>query len=262
MTKELQKEILKWQKSASRRRESGVFIVEGIKMFREIPVERLLHVVVSNTFIKENPADAAMAEAMASVSGKGDFSVVPDPVYEKISDTETPQGILAVVKSFSYTLEEVLQEKNGLYMLLENLQDPGNLGTILRSGEAAGVSGIIMNQGCVDIYNPKVIRSTMGSLFRVKFVTVPNLQEVVSEIRRLGGRTYAAHLRESSDYDVPDYRTLTGFLIGNESKGLTEDLTDAADACIKIPMKGRVESLNAAMAATILLYEAARQRKS
>ena len=254
------KDLIKWQKKPSRRREDGVFITEGIKMCRELPAERIIKVVASESFAKANPADIAWFRKQTA--GKKDgVIIVSDTDFQKASDTVTPQGIMAVAKAFSYDADELIAEENGLFILLEDLQDPGNLGTILRSSEAAGVSAVIMNETCVDIYNPKVIRATMGSFFRMKFAVVPDLKETVRKISESGGACYAAHLKGTDSYDHADYTGKTAFLIGNESKGLTDELADAADRYIKIPMYGQVESLNAAMAATILMFEAARQRR-
>ena len=148
-----------------------------------------------------------------------------------------------------------------LLMILENLQDPGNLGTILRAGEAAGVTGIIMSADTVDIYNPKVIRSTMGSIYRMPFIYVENLEQVVRQLNASGVHTYAAHLKGKNSYDAEDYTQKAAFLIGNEGNGLRDEIADAAEIYVKIPMCGAVESLNAAIAATVLMFEAARQRR-
>ena len=145
-------------------------------------------------------------------------------------------------------------------LVLENLQDPGNLGTILRTGEGAGINGIIMSRETVDIYNPKVTRSTMGSIFRIPFVYVDDLFEVTQMMKDRKITTYAAHLN-GTDYTRESYTSGTAFLIGNEGNGLTDELTDKAQKKIKIPMCGKVESLNAAMASGLLVYEARRQRQ-
>ncbi len=149
---------------------------------------------------------------------------------------------------------------NPLLILVENLQDPGNLGTILRMGEGAGVTGVVMSSNTVDIYNPKTIRSTMGSIFRVPFVYVQDFSDAVSQCQNSGIKVYAAHLDGKNTYLGEDYREGTAFLIGNEGNGLTDDITKQADTLIRIPMHGEVESLNAAIACTILTYEAVRQR--
>ena len=239
--------IRKYQQRASKRREDRVFIVEGIKMYRELPAEMIVQTVLSASFSKAHPEI------------KGD--VIPDGEFEKISDTKTPQGILAVARFYGYTAEDLLAAENGLFVVLENLQDPGNAGTILRSAEAAGASGVIFSSDSVDPYNSKVIRATMGSFFRVPFAVADDLRAVLEEIRLRGGRSYAAHLQGAQDYDTADYRGLTAFVIGNESQGLTEACAAACDARIRIPMLGKVESLNAAQAATVLLFEAASQRR-
>ncbi len=148
-----------------------------------------------------------------------------------------------------------------LFTLLEDLQDPGNLGTIFRTGEGAGVDGIIMSRQTVDVYNPKVIRSTMGSVYRVPFLYVDDLCEVIRTMQEHNISVYAAHLKGKKYYDCYDYRKGTAFVIGNESAGLKEETAGSADEYIRIPMAGKVESLNAAVASSILLYEAGRQRR-
>jgi len=123
------------------------------------------------------------------------------------------------------------------------------------------VTGIIMDRECVDIYNPKTIRSTMGSVYRMPFWYAENLENTVTDLKRQGIRTYAAHLEGKRDYDQEDYQRPCAFLIGNEGNGLDQEIASLADTYIKIPMKGQVESLNAAVAASLLVFEAARQRR-
>ena len=165
------------------------------------------------------------------------------------------------MRFYEYTAEDLLASGNGLFVVLEDLQDPGNAGTIIRSAEAAGASGVIFSADSVDPYNSKVIRATMGSFFRVPFAVSQDLKQVADRIRSMGGKSYAAHLQGASDYDTSDYRGLTAFFIGNESRGLTDACAACCDERIRIPMLGKVESLNAAQAATILLFEAASQRR-
>ena len=203
--------------------------------------------------------------------------------FAGISDTKSPQGIIAVVRKKKYTLRIFwgclgASEAGGsnredceigrgagsgtapLVIVLENLQDPGNAGTILRTAEAAGVSGVILTEGSVDLYNPKVIRSTMGCIFRMPHLVVKSADELLPELRAAGITTYAAHLGGSISHFEGDYTGGTAFFIGNESRGLSDELSGKLDVLMKIPMSGKVESLNAAMAAGILMYEAKRQR--
>ena len=146
-------------------------------------------------------------------------------------------------------------------MILEDIQDPGNLGTIMRTAEGAGAAGVIMSRGCVDIYNPKTIRSTMGSAYRVPFLYVDDLKAAIEKIRSCKIDVYAAHLKGETYYDDINYHR-AAFLIGNEGNGLREETAALADRYIKIPMSGQVESLNAAVSTAILMYEFRRQRRA
>lgn len=245
------KQLIGLQKKAKERAARDVFVVEGPKMYREAPRERIHQTWVSESFYNKN---------RQLLSDDGQTVVLSDRVFEAVSDTKTPQGILCVVRQYHYTLSELCKGRP-LILALENLQDPGNLGTILRTAEGAGVTGILMSRGCVDIYNPKVIRSTMGSVYRVPFYYTDDWAGDLTELKRRGVSWYAAHLKGKQDYDRADYTGPCGFLIGNESRGLTEETAALADDYIKIPMCGQVESLNAAVASAVLMYEAGRQRR-
>lgn len=249
------KNVLKLQKSSKARREQGLFVVEGLRMFREIPRERMEKIYVTQECYEKNK------ELFAPYQDSEQIELTMQHVFEKLSETKTPQGVLAVVKMEEWKFDRLVDEKkNPLFLILENLQDPGNLGTILRTGEGAGVDGIIMSRDTVDIYNPKVVRSTMGSLFRLPFVYVDDLFLAVKKLQEKGTKVYAAHLNGTNFYEK-DYKKGTAFLIGNEGNGLTKEISKAADEMIKIPMKGQVESLNAAIAATLMSYEVLRQRQ-
>lgn len=234
------------------RREQDVFITEGIKMFQEADLKKIKEVYVSESFY-EKKIEREKIE-------KCNYEILSDELFKKVSDTQTPQGILCVMKQFHYTLEDLVQKDNPLFLILEDIQDPGNLGTMVRTAEGAGVDGIIMTKGTVDIYNPKTIRSTMGSVYRMPFFYTDDLLSVMEQLRRKGVKLYAAHLKGEQFYHQMDFREATAFLIGNEGNGLREETANAADVYMKIPMEGKVESLNAAVASVILMYEAARQR--
>lgn len=247
------KHVMKLQKKSRARKEEGLFLVEGVKMYREAPREWIWKTFVSREFLEKQEAEV--------LEGRK-FEVVENQVFKAMADTQTPQGILSILKMPSYRMEDFLRQKNPLLMILENIQDPGNLGTILRTGEGAGITGVLMSRETVDIFNPKTIRSTMGSIYRVPFLYAESLPELVQKLDGYGVVTYAAHLKGTEDYDEKDYRKGTAFLIGNEGNGLSERLARAAKEYIRIPMAGEVESLNAAVASSILMYEAARQRRS
>lgn len=245
------KNIMNLKNSARARRQQDCFLVEGPRMFFEVPKERLLEVYVTEGFEKK------YADRLVDCC----YELISDAVCRHLSDTRTPQGVTALVKKQETPLEEILAgDENPCLFLLENLQDPGNMGTILRTSEGAGVSGIIINRESVDPYNPKVIRSTMGAIFRMPFVVVDDFEDVLRRLKEAGVRTFAAHL-DGEDFYRQDYRGGCAFFIGNEGNGLSEELAARADGRIRIPMKGQVESLNAAVAATVLMYETLRQRE-
>lgn len=249
------KELRQLQKKAALRQEKGVFLAEGLRMVQETPKERILAVYAAEHFLREQ-ADWL---AQWGVS----YETVEDRLFDSVSDTKTPQGILCVVKRQEWKLKELLsgaEKKTPLFLIVENLQDPGNLGTIFRTGEAAGVSGIIMSRETVDVYNPKTVRSTMGSIYRVPFLYADSLAEAVSALKVADIRVYAAHLKGGKFYHEISYKGGTAFLIGNEGKGLSDEASSLADDYLKIPMEGKVESLNAAAASAVLLYEVHRQR--
>lgn len=249
------KELVTWNRKSKARKEDGVFLVEGSKMFLEAQSERIRNIYVSESFF----ATDACQQKMNQIG----YEVVPDETFNKISDTMTPQGILCVMERMEYTMEDLLIKENPTLMVLEDLQDPGNLGTIMRTGEGAGIDGVILSKGCVDIYNPKTIRSTMGSLYRVPFLYVEDLADTILTLKERGIHFYAAHLKGNRYYDELDFTKDggTAFLIGNEGNGLKEETAALADCYLKIPMEGQVESLNAAVASSILMYEAYRQKR-
>lgn len=252
------RQLVLWQEKAKKRREDNVFLAEGIKMLREAPKDWIKEVYLTEEVLQRLRKEDG--EVLAKIENTG-YELLSDEVMKKASDTQTPQGALVVLNRPSYTLEDIVGNGEGTFMVLENLQDPGNLGTIIRTGEGAGIRGVIMSQDTVDIYNPKTIRATMGSVYRVPFIYVETLSNSICYLKEKGVRTYAAHLKGKKQYYEFSYAGGTAFLIGNEGNGLKKETADLADEYLRIPMEGQVESLNAAIAATILMYEAYRQRR-
>ena len=255
------KNVTAIRKKPKERNAQDLFLVEGVKMFLEAPLERITEVYLSSSYY--NSISDCGSDAIRKLKKLTNVEIVADPVFESMADTKTPQGVICLVRQFHYQISDLLAgtcSGNAFCMVLENLQDPGNLGTIVRTAEGAGVTGILLSKDCVDIYNPKVIRSTMGSVFRVPFFYTDDLEKTLEQWKSKGIRLYAAHLKGSTPYTQENYQGPSAFLIGNESKGLTDRTASIADQNIRIPMKGKVESLNASAAASILMYEAARQR--
>lgn len=247
------KELLQLQKKAKIRNQEGVFLAEGSRMVLEAPKNRIRQLYISESYYKKHGKE---------LKEKGfKYEVFSDTVFAYVSDTKTPQGILAVIQQLDYKFEDMLKKKNPHILVLDNLQDPGNLGTIFRTAEAAGVTGILMSKDCVDIYNPKTIRSTMGAAYRMPFLYMEDILEGIRLLKEKKIHVYAAHLEGKNSYDLEDYRNGTAFLIGNEGNGLRQEVANMADTWVRIPMEGQAESLNAAVAAAVLMFEVSRQRR-
>lgn len=245
------KNLVHLRKSAKARRIQECFLVEGPRMFFEIPVSLLREVYVTEEFSRK------YADRLKGYS----YELITEKVCCHLSDTKTPQGVVAVVGRRNCSLEDMTgRDGKACIIVLENLQDPGNMGTVMRTAEAAGVTGIIMNKGTVDPYNPKVIRSTMGAVFRIPFLETEDLAADIGFLKERGIAVYAAHLEGDVFYHC-DFSRPCAFLVGNEGNGLTRETASLADFKIRIPMEGSIESLNAGVAASLLMYEAFRQRR-
>ena len=254
------------------RKKNHSFVVEGIKLVDEaLEYGNVLDIIVSESLYEEIVSGDLARNGLLSDNGKHiikqvkqgtSLTVVSDAVFKSVSETITPQGILAEVEMPKHRLLEekfleIAYEKKGKIklLILEDTADPGNLGTIMRTAEAAGVTGVIMGKGTVDIFNPKVVRSTMGSIFRLPFAYVDDLKAVILRLKRDGISFYATHLKGKESYRDISYSDKAGILIGNEARGLSDEIANLADTYVIIPMQGKVESLNAAVAAALMLYE-------
>ena len=254
------------------RKKDKAFVVEGIKLTDEaLECGKVVEIVCAKSLYDEIisgdlSGNRLLAENDKNITNyvkKGSsLLVVSDTVFKSVSETKTPQGILAVVEMPDYGLLdkgflEQAYTKNGKIKLLvlEDTADPGNLGTIMRTSEAAGVTGVIMGKGAVDIFNPKVVRSTMGSIFRLPFAYVEDLKETIKELKNQGISFYATHLKGKKSYKDIKYSDRSAILVGNEARGLSDEVADLADTYVLIPMQGKVESLNAAVAAALMMYE-------
>ena len=302
------KYIEKLKQKSSFRREEGCFIVEGIRMVREVPVNLRRELYLTEKALADHPELAVWCGAVETVS---------DSVMEKLADTKTPQGMLAVVRIPEWVNQEghALNEgsknegsknegsknegsknegsknegsknegskndgperdeirnnggvKDGktigivpLYLVLDGVQDPGNVGTLIRTAEAVGATAVLLSRTSADPFSPKVVRSTMGTIFRVRVEISDNLPATLRELKKEGVRIFGTHLSGTEFYDA-DLTVPLAFLIGNEGNGLTDEVAAEADSLLRIPMEGHVESLNAAVSGSVVAYEAYRQRK-
>lgn len=247
------------QKKSKARKEASAFVIEGENMFEESRREgNLIKAYFSETFYNNRSIEEPTYFKDLS------FEIIQDGVFNKVSNTATPQGVLATAKMADYDISQIINNPKATLLVLENIQDPGNLGTMVRTAEAAGFTGIILSKDCVDMFNPKVIRSTMGAIYRMPFAYEDNshdFKKTLQEIKSKNISIYAASLEGASCYDIIEYSNQCAVLIGNEANGLKKTTADMADTIIKIPMEGKVESLNAAVAAAIIMFEVARQRR-
>lgn len=186
---------------------------------------------------------------------------ISNKLFKEISDTDNPQGIMAIVSFDEFSLGDILKENNFI-IVLDRVQDPGNLGTIIRTADAFGANGIIVTNGCVDVYNPKTIRSTMGSIFQIPIVHMGEMREVLEVLKQENTSIISSSLNtDKYSYDI-DFKTSCAIVIGNEAQGISKEVLNLSDQLVKIPMVGEAESLNAAIASGVLMYEVLRQRST
>lgn len=250
------KDIKKLDRKRNRWKENK-FIIEGIKLIEEAILEgvRLYSIIFSESFSNLDEFD----EIVSKLDKNIEKYIVTDSIFNEITDTETPQGVLGVIGFNSISLDEITNIEKPVLLFLDGLQDPGNLGTIIRTADAFNIDGIILGEGTVDPYNPKVVRATMGSIFRTKMYSSKNNDECIEHFRTKNIKIISTDLNG----DLLDSKDIIGgsiFVIGNESKGVSEKILGVSDRNIRIPMPGNAESLNAGVAASIIMYEAMKSR--
>ena len=234
-------------KAKKERDKTGLFILEGKRLVDEIPNSWEIKYLLK-------------AESYSEDINFENVYTVKDSLFEKISETVNPQGILAVCHIKEFDVTNVDYSNSPFFVVLENVTDPGNMGTLIRTADAAGADGIFLSKGCVDIYNPKVIRATMGSIFHLPIYRNLNLMDSMEDFKNNNVKTLAAHLKGTSTPYKVDMTTACAVIIGNEANGLSDEISEMASDLVKIPMPGKAESMNAGIAGGILIYEAVRQR--
>ena len=257
------KNVIQLLNSGKTRREQNAYVIEGLRMFSEAPVSQMRQIFVTEEGFEKArkirpEIGSLVTEGGPMLNLKGpSCELVSDEVFKRMSDTRTPQGILCVMNMPNHTVGDLIQNRKKplMVLILEGLQDPGNLGTMLRSGEAAGVSFILADRQTADLYNPKVIRSTMGAIYRVPVIYTGDLLKSLRELKAAGVSLYAAHLAGRREFWDEEFSERCGIMIGNEGNGLSDEATELADVLVRIPMEGQVESLNAGVAASLLMYE-------
>ena len=239
-------------KSKNRNKESK-FIIEG---YRILTLAIECRAKLDYVFINEDFEKKQEHKEFLETLKKKDIRVykTTNKIFEDLTDTENTQGIIGVVKFKQRTLEENLTDDNRFVLILDRIQDPGNMGTIIRTADAAGVDAIIALKGCVDIYNPKVIRSTMGSIFDMNVIHATQ-EEALRILKLKKFDIVSSYLDTNNYYNTVEYNYNTALVIGNEANGINEELVSKSDVLVKIPIYGKAESLNAAISSAILMYE-------
>lgn len=243
------KQYVKLSISKKARNEYDQFTIEGSRLIRDAVLENLdIHTIFATESAFER--DKAFLQDHSEK-----ITFVSEGVAKRLSNTRSDQGVFAIV---SKPENKCLINENlsGKYVILNNIQDPGNLGTILRTADAVGISGVILCENCCDLYNPKVVRSTMGSLFRLKIYIEDNFQNVCRRLKLEGVKTYAAVVsKQASDIRTVKFPLNSAIVIGNEGNGLKDKHSAICDERITIKMNGNIDSLNAGIAAAILMWE-------
>jgi TrmH family RNA methyltransferase len=245
------------------RREEGVLVAEGVRV-----VEAALGhgASVEAVYVAaDGLGGPAVALVRAAREAGVDVQVLAPGVMARIADAVTPQPVLATVRVAGCELEDVAAEVGsrpggGLLVVAVDVRDPGNLGSLLRSAEALGAAGVVVSEGCVDFCNPKVVRASAGSLFSLPVSRGGPAPAVVASLRTRGFRVVASLARGGRDPALVDWSGAVALLVGNEAAGLPGDLAEAADEAVTVPLAGRAESLNVAVAGALCCYEAARRR--
>lgn len=241
----------KLKKSAKHRREEGLFIAEGVR----VCTDAMLSDAHIDTFFSTKEASEKHSEYFKKLSLYADKTVIlSSAVFSYISDTQTPQGFLCLIKTLDNSQWFDTIKNKGKFLALDNMQDPNNLGTVLRTAEAMGIDGVILSKDCCDIYSPKVVRGSMGAVFRLPFLICSDIAQFLSDNSQLNSfaAVVSGDCSKITDiaFDAPCVA-----VIGNEGNGLKQETISACKTKITIPMGGRAESLNASVAASIIMWE-------
>ena len=247
------RQLLDLQQKSQERRQRRLFVVEGM---RELERCVAAGYAIDTLFYCSRLCDD---ESLKRLPAANSYEVSPE-VYEKIAYRGSTEGVVGEVRTLDRRLADLRLGERPLLMVVERVEKPGNLGAILRSADAAGVDAVIVCDPLTDLYNPNLIRASLGAFFSVPCVACPS-EECIAFLKQRGIRILTAQLQDSSLYYDTDMRSATAIVMGTESTGLTPLWREAADSHIRIPMLGRVDSLNVSVSAAILMYEAVRQRR-
>ncbi len=246
---------LKKLKDKKYRDQENAYIIEGIKLIKEAIQEnaKIKLVVICDDCAQESSIDNDIMYEIA----KYECIYVTEKIFTSLTTVVNPQGILAVIEKKDEKGE--IDYNEDLFLILDNIQDPGNLGTILRTVDSLNLKQIIVSKESADVYNPKVVRSTMGAIFRVKVIESDDLVKTIKELKKHKIKIVSTSLQTNKNMYNISYQK-TAIVIGNEANGVSKEILELSDEKIKIPMPGKTESLNASVATSVILYEAMRDK--
>jgi TrmH family RNA methyltransferase len=258
LSKEKLKELVKLKTKKGRKTQKR-FLIEGMRLCEEMANSNWEAESVLFTGSFQN---SSSGKKLLQKFERKNVKTIPVKSEEvkKLSDTVTPQGIICVVKIKKYSLDELWSKRSNIILALDAIRDPGNVGTLIRTADAFGIDGVILSSDSAELYNPKVVRSTMGSIFHLPIFDEIDLEKTIPQLKKRNFKIYGTDVREGKDLEELDCSGKICLLIGNETEGLNKNLLELSDEIIRIPIFGRAESLNASVAGGILLYEITKRK--
>jgi TrmH family RNA methyltransferase len=249
-------------KQKKHREELGLFMVEGVRLCEDFAASDWLGEIC--LFTREAAKNSRVEAVLAALAAKNcRLAEVPAAIYDKVTDTEQPQGIMVLAAKRRFTFDEMLSKRRApLIAVLDGIQDPGNVGAMIRTADAVGCSGVVLTTGCADLFAGKTVRATMGSLFHLPIIDGFSRNELLRALTLAGTPLLATALESAQIYHRTDLTGPVAIAFGNEGAGMSQELLDGSALRLYIPIYGAAESLNVATAAAVVLYEAARQRFS
>ncbi len=234
------------------------FLIEGVRILKEaLDNNAIIEAVFCNDKLREVNGGHELLELIVK---NHDVHMLSNKVFSTLSETENSQGIIAVIRKEDYLLDDVISKENLFFLVLDRIQDPGNIGTIIRTAKAVNVDAIILTKGCVDVYNSKALRATMGALFGLPIIQFDNNDEWINKLEQNNIKLIATSLKTERTYLDISYNGSIAIVVGNEANGIDDKILAKSDEVVKIQMFGKIESLNVTVSAAVLLYKAIEKR--
>ena len=239
-----------------KRKKTGLFLLEGMK---EMEMAMESSIELFSIYYQNEIVDLEKIVWLKKKNPNTQFFQIDKNLYSKVCYRDSTEGIIAIAKTQNRTLDSIKLSKSPLVLVVESVEKPGNLGAILRTADAANIDAVICCELQTDLYNPNIIRSSLGTVFTVP-VVLSNNEEAMAWLKKNKIKTYCTNLHEASNYYHLEYKDSTAFVVGSEANGVSNDWINFADKNIKIPMLGKIDSMNVSVASAIILFEAKRQR--